>query len=65
MVDNLILLDYIEDNLDVKKLVRVVKMRGSQHSSDLRELKVQNNKLEISQSRNLFVPTYMGGDHEH
>ena len=48
VADNLILLRYIEEGLDVKRYLRVVKMRGRQHSTQLRELTIANNRLEIS-----------------
>ncbi|MFZ5944474.1 MAG: ATPase domain-containing protein [Bacillota bacterium] len=47
VADNLILLRYIEEGLDVKRFLRVVKMRGSQHSSLLSELRIENSRLKI------------------
>lgn len=50
VADNLILIKLREEGMEVKKYLRVVKMRGSQHSSLLRELRFENNRLVIKEA---------------
>ena len=50
VADNLILLRYLEELLEVRRFIRIVKMRGSNHSTIARELKIENNRLTIGGS---------------
>ena len=50
VADNLILLRYLEELLEVRRFIRIVKMRGSNHSPIARELQIKNNRLTIGGS---------------
>jgi len=47
VADNIILLLFMEADFDVKRYIRIVKMRGSQHSTKLSEFRIENNRLDI------------------
>lgn len=47
VADNLILLRFVEEGLEAKRYLRVVKIRGSQHSTMLKEFKILNNGLTL------------------
>ncbi|HBF40120.1 MAG TPA: circadian clock protein KaiC [Firmicutes bacterium] len=47
VADNLILLRYEENGADLKRYLRIIKMRLSKHSSSLRELVIGDNKVII------------------
>lgn len=47
VADNLILLAFKEDGIYLKRYLRVVKMRGSCHSTELRELIIDRNGISI------------------
>ena len=47
VADNLILLRYQEDGPDLKRYIRIVKMRSSKHSVTLRELVIGDNAVTV------------------
>ncbi|KGK91189.1 hypothetical protein DP73_04955 [Desulfosporosinus sp. HMP52] len=47
VADNLLLLTYQEHEISLKRYIRVVKMRGSHHSTELKELIIDRNGLSI------------------
>jgi circadian clock protein KaiC len=47
LVDNLVLLTFKEDGIIFKKYLRVIKMRGSKHSTELKELIIDELGLSI------------------
>lgn len=47
VADNLVLLHYKEEGLGIKRFARVVKMRSSSHSTELRELVIDRHGLRI------------------
>ncbi len=53
VADNLILLRYLEEGLDLKRYLRVVKMRASSHATMLRELLIGPGGLSLGESPNL------------
>jgi len=48
--DNLIMLRFMEKDMELKRYIRVVKMRGSSHSTSLHELKIGKGKVWIESS---------------
>jgi circadian clock protein KaiC len=49
VADNLILLRYVEQGFDVKRYLRVVKIRTSGHDAGLRELLIDSSGLQIGE----------------
>ncbi|WP_158408569.1 ATPase domain-containing protein [Desulfosporosinus fructosivorans] len=47
VADNILLLVFKEDGINLKRYLRVVKMRGSHHSTELTELIIDNNGLSL------------------
>ena len=47
VADNLLLLCFKEDGINLKRYLRVVKMRGSRHSTELKELIIDKSGLSI------------------
>jgi circadian clock protein KaiC len=47
VADNLLLLTFKEDGINLKRYLRVVKMRGSSHSTEQKELAISAKGLEI------------------
>ncbi|HEX3048233.1 MAG TPA: ATPase domain-containing protein, partial [Bacillota bacterium] len=47
VADNLILLRYLEEDLEVKSFIRVVKMRSSKHAKTIHELRIEDDKVEV------------------
>lgn len=47
VADNLILMRFVENEMDVKRFLRVVKMRSSRHDTMLRELCIDENGMNI------------------
>ncbi|HUW64714.1 MAG TPA: ATPase domain-containing protein [Spirochaetia bacterium] len=50
VADNLLLLFYLEQGAEVKRFLRVLKMRGSNHSTLLRELRIGNHGLSLGET---------------
>ncbi|MDW7650305.1 MAG: ATPase domain-containing protein [Bacillota bacterium] len=50
VADNVILLRYLEQGFDIKRYLRVVKMRSSNHANNLRELKISSKGVRIGSS---------------
>jgi len=40
LADNLILLEYFPDGADMRRILRILKMRGSPHMTEMREYKI-------------------------
>ncbi|MCL7413319.1 MAG: hypothetical protein M8353_06845 [ANME-2 cluster archaeon] len=47
VMDSIILLRYVEIQSEMKKTISVLKMRGSNHDKEIRELVINNNGIEI------------------
>ncbi len=47
MADNLILLQYWETSLEVKRMIRIVKMRSSSHEMDMKEFIITKDGFMI------------------
>ena len=47
VADNIILLRYIEEGMDLKRYLRIVKLRGCEHDTMLREIRVTENGIVI------------------
>lgn len=50
VADNVILLRYVEQGFDIKRFLRVVKMRSSDHTSSLREIEISREGIRIGGS---------------
>ncbi|MEW6064779.1 MAG: ATPase domain-containing protein [Bacillota bacterium] len=46
-IDNIIILRYVEDNSHIKKVLGIMKTRGSYHNKDLREFEITPNGISI------------------
>lgn len=47
IIDNIIILRYVEDNSHIKKVLGIMKTRGSDHNKDLREFEITPNGISI------------------
>lgn len=50
VADNLIMLRFLERDMELKRYIRVIKMRSSNHSTGLYELKMEKGKVLIESS---------------
>ncbi len=50
IADNLIMLCFIERDRELKRYIRIIKMRNSNHSTILHELKIEKGKMSIGSS---------------
>jgi circadian clock protein KaiC len=48
VADNLILLQFVEDGIDVKRFIRVVKMRSSSHLTSLHKLQIDDSGVTVT-----------------
>lgn len=48
LVDNIVLLEYMDIGGELKRLVSVVKQRGSRHDADVREVRITSNGIELA-----------------
>lgn len=51
VADNLVMVRFLEADLELKRYIRVIKMRNSGHSTILHELKINNGKVFIVTSQ--------------
>lgn len=49
LADTVLLLRYFEDHGEVKQAISVIKMRGGAHERTIRELRMQNGKITVSE----------------
>jgi circadian clock protein KaiC len=60
MADNIILLRYVELSGQVKRAIHVLKVRGSQHSKEIRELEITDRGIEIGNCLNAITGLLSG-----
>ncbi|MBV9789186.1 MAG: AAA family ATPase, partial [Chloroflexi bacterium] len=77
IVDNIVLLRYIELRAEIKRAITVLKNRGSNHDKRLRELVIDDNRMQIGdrfenlsglmtgQPQLIVEPPPSGGSREH
>jgi circadian clock protein KaiC len=48
LVDNIILLEYVDVGAELRRLLSIVKQRGSRHDANLREIRIDDHGIELA-----------------